>query len=91
MRWTRRTVLIPAVALLVLALWAPSASAHEQHLEWRDGDKAGDCTGGWTSGGYVFSVQSILYASGLCRPREWTASGGRSPSRPPVPGSPGTA
>lgn len=65
MRRIRRLALAPVIAVLLLAVLAPAASASLQPYEWRDGDLTGSCTNGWKSGGYVWSVQSILYAEGL--------------------------
>ncbi len=65
MRRIRRLVLVPVLALLMVGFLAPAASASEQPYEWREGDLTGACTGGWKSGGYVWSVQSILWSAGL--------------------------
>jgi peptidoglycan hydrolase-like protein with peptidoglycan-binding domain len=64
MRRIRRLALVPVVAaLLVVGLWSLPAAAVNQPGEWSQGNYVGDC--GVKSGGYVWSVQSILWSDGL--------------------------
>jgi hypothetical protein len=65
MRRTRSLVLVPVVALLVVGLWSLPAAATDQETEWSQGNYVGHCTSGLKSGGYVWSVQSILWSAGL--------------------------
>jgi len=65
MRRMRRLVLVPVVALLMVGLWSLPAAAVDQPTNWSQGNYVGDCQNGYKSGGYVWSVQSILWSAGL--------------------------